>query len=534
MISEGFSIDRVGHRFGATRALHDVTMQVQPGTIHALIGENGAGKSTLVKILSGVLSPTAGSLALGGQCYEPTGPSEARDAGVATVHQELSLANHLSVAESLFLGREPTRFGWLDRRKMALEAQKALARLHRDDISLSARILDLPLADRQIIEIARALHTEARVLILDEPTSSLTGEDAANHFLTLRRLRDEGMAILYISHFLEEVLDLTDLYTVLRDGEVAGHGVTGDVDAASLAAQMVGRPLQERQQRRSPESRSPESRSPEVGEILLDIADLRGTPMPVGTNLQLRQGEILGIGGLVGSGRSELVRSIFGLRAITGGSIRVLDTQQPTTPTACLDAGLGLLSEDRAAEGLALGLSITDNVVMSRWPCRRPGWLDQDAAQGSARRWIEELNIRCESALASVGLLSGGNQQKVALARLLHHDVDVLLLDEPTRGIDIASKDAIYGCIEALSDAGKAILVTSSHLPELLGLCDRVAIMHRGHLGPFLPVAERTEHEMILEATTGVAAVQDRGSPPVAPVDAGQSPSGDPASGVPA
>ena len=492
-MTEGFSIDGVGHHFGATRALHDVSMQVQPGSIHALIGENGAGKSTLVKIMSGVLSPDAGTLRLNGEPFAPTEPSQARGAGVATVHQELSLAAHLTVAESLFLGCEPTRFGWLDRQTMTTEGGRALSRLQREDILLATRILDLSLADRQIVEIARALHGAARVLILDEPTSSLTGEDAARLFTILRQLRDEGLAILYISHFLEEVLDLTDHYTVLRDGEIAGHGATCETDAAALATQMVGHPLQARVRRETTTT----------GEILLSVEHLDGVTLPIDASLQLHRGEIIGIGGLVGSGRSELVRSIFALQPIRSGMIRVADIQGPSTPATCLDAGMGLLSEDRASEGLALRLTVADNLVMSRWPRSEHGWLDLDARDRATERWVDELDIRCPSIDASVGQLSGGNQQKVALARLLHHDVDVLLLDEPTRGVDIASKEIIYACIEALAQTGKAILVTSSHLPELLDLCDRVAIMHRGRLGPFQAAEERTEHEMILEATLG-------------------------------
>ena len=495
-------VNGVGHDFGATRALHDVSLQLAAGSIHALIGENGAGKSTLVKTLSGALRPDTGTLTLHDEPFAPAEPSQARDAGVATVYQELSLAPHLTVAQSLFLGREPTRFGWLDTTTIQTEATTALSRLQRTDIPLDARILNLSIADRQIVEIARALHGQASVLVLDEPTSSLTGEDASRLFDVLRRMRDEGLAILYISHFLEAIVDLTDQYTVLRDGEVTGGGATAETNATELATMMVGRPLLQRTKRTSTVRDTPDPAAPQ-DDILLHVDHLHGFSLPIDATIELHRGEILGIGGLVGSGRSELVRAIFGLDPVTSGTIRILDVSGPTTPTACLDAGLGLLSEDRATEGLALNLSVADNTVMSRWPTRRRGWLDLLGRDRAAERWIDELGIRTPSPESTVGSLSGGNQQKVALARLLHHDVDVLLLDEPTRGIDIASKETIYACIEGLADQGKAILVTSSHLPELLSLCDRIAIMHRGQLGPFRPAADRDEHEMILEATLG-------------------------------
>ncbi|MBT7595213.1 MAG: sugar ABC transporter ATP-binding protein, partial [Gemmatimonadetes bacterium] len=336
------SIDGVSHQYGATRALHDVSLQIAAGSIHALIGENGAGKSTLVKTMSGALQTDTGSMTLRDETFAPSDPSQARNAGVATVYQELSLAPHLTVAESLFLGREPTRFGWLDTSTIRDEGATALARLDRIDISLDARILDLSIADRQIVEIARALHGRADLLILDEPTSSLTGEDASQLFDVLRRLRDDGLAILYISHFLEEIIDLTDQYTVLRDGEVTGHGATSDMDATRLATLMVGRPLQKRSARTrtlrdtashdatSPDpaliapAATPSRRAPDApasthqasidpdwrhDDILLHVDSLHGAPLPMDASIELRRGEILGIGGLVGSGRSELVRS---------------------------------------------------------------------------------------------------------------------------------------------------------------------------------------------------------------------------------
>ncbi|SVD15185.1 uncharacterized protein METZ01_LOCUS368039, partial [marine metagenome] len=306
--------------------------------------------------------------------------------------------------------------GWLDTTTIQTEATTALSRLQRTDIPLDARILDLSIADRQIVEIARALHGQTSMLVLDEPTSSLTGEDASRLFDVLRRLRDEGLAILYISHFLEEIVDLTDQYTVLRDGEVTGGGATAETNATELATMMVGRPLLQRTKRTSTVRDTPDPAAPQ-DDILLHVDHLHGSPLPIDATIELHRGEILGIGGLVGSGRSELVRAIFGLDPVTSGTIRILDVSGPTIPTACLDAGLGLLSEDRATEGLALNLSVADNTVMSRWPTQRRGWLDLLGRDRAAERWIDELGIRTPSPESTVGSLSGGNQQKVALAR---------------------------------------------------------------------------------------------------------------------
>ena len=477
----------VHKRFGATLALSGVDLEVAAGEVLALVGENGAGKSTLMKVLSGAHQPDRGRMWLDGQPYHPRHPLDARRAGVAMIYQELSLARHLSVMENILLGMEPTIGPLLDRRRMRRAAAEALATLGRPDISPDIPVGRLSVAEQQLVEIGRAVAVGCRVLVLDEPTSSLTQSDIARLFDLVRRLKANGHAIVYISHFLEEVKAISDRFTVLRDGRSVGGGATATADTNQIIALMVGRQVEDLY------PRSP--RTP--GENVLDVADLAGASKPARASLTLRKGEVLGIAGLVGAGRTELLRALFGLDAVRSGQLRVAAYAGPASPSRRWAQGVGMVSEDRKGEGLALNLSIADNLTLSRIPALTSPKGQSDAS----RRWIDRLGIRCRSPAQSVSDLSGGNQQKVALARLLHHDVDVLLLDEPTRGIDVGSKAEIYRTIDDLAKAGKAVLMVSSYLPELLGVCDRIAVMCRGVLGPARPVQEVTEHQIMVEAT---------------------------------
>ncbi len=485
--------------FGATRALDGVSLCAQPGEIHAILGENGAGKSTLMNILAGGLPPDDGSLELDGSPFQPRSPADARDLGVAMVNQELAICPHLTVLDNVMLGREQARFGWLDRPVMRDRALAALTPLAGDLASswLEKPAGQLPVAAQQLVEIARALvgrtgcadQGGCRLLILDEPTSSLGKEDVDRLFDVIRRLRDEGVTILYISHFLEEVRRVADRFTVLRDGVTVGEGTVTDVPTSEIVRMMAGRRIDQLFVR--------SAREP--GEVLLELDGLEGAALPRRASLALRRGEVLGIAGLVGAGRTELLRSVFGLDAVRSGKVRLGAFLGPASPARRLSQGMGMLSEDRKGEGLASGLSVTDNLTLSRLPSRHGLVLPGDQKNLSSA-WIEKLSIKCGDPSQSVSHLSGGNQQKVALARLLHHDVDVLLLDEPTRGIDVGSKAQIYERIDALALAGKAVLMVSSYLPELLGVCDRVCVMHRGVLGPSHHVAECTEHGLLEEA----------------------------------
>ena len=477
----------VHKRFGATVALAGVDLEVSCGEVLALVGENGAGKSTLMKVLSGAHKPDRGAMWLDGQPYHPRHPLDARRAGVAMIYQELSLARHLSVMENILLGMEPTVGPLLDWPKIRRSAAEALATLGRPDISPDIPVGRLSVAQQQLVEIGRAVAVGCRVLVLDEPTSSLTQSDIARLFDLVRRLKASGHAIVYISHFLEEVKAISDRFTVLRDGRSVGGGPTAQADTNRIVALMVGRLVEDLYPR--------SQRTP--GEAVLDVADLAGQAKPARASLTLRRGEVLGIAGLVGAGRTELLRALFGLDAVRAGRLRVAAYTGPASPSRRWAQGVGMVSEDRKGEGLALNLSVGDNLTLSNLsPLTSPG-----ARADGSRPWIERLGIRCRSPHQSVADLSGGNQQKVALARLLHHDVDVLLLDEPTRGIDVGSKAQIYKTIDDLARAGKAVLMVSSYLPELMGVCDRVAVMCRGVLGEARPVEEVTEHQIMVEAT---------------------------------
>ena len=486
-------ISDISKRFGPTVALDGVHLSVAAGEVHALVGENGAGKSTLMKVLSGALAPDRGEVHLDGALYRPRDPLDARRRGVAMVYQELSLAPHLSVAENILLGAEPTRAGVVRRNERDARARRALEQLDRVDIPLDTRAGDLPIAVQQVVEIARSLaQSDTRVLILDEPTSSLSDHDVRRLFDAIRRLRASGLSVIYISHVLEEVQTIADRFTVLRDGATVGTGAVGATPASDIVRMMAGRQLDQLF------PRSPHT----PGETILEFTDVAGIVKPEAASLAVRRGEVVGIGGLVGAGRTELLRAIFGLDPVKRGSVRVAAWTGWATPRRRLNQGMGLASEDRKGEGLALAMSVADNITLSKLAGLGPGFVVVPARQrAAAARWSERLRVRCHDMSQAVRELSGGNQQKVALARLLHHDVDVYLLDEPTRGIDVGSKAEIYGLIDALALAGKAVLLVSSYLPELLGICDRISVMHRGRLGPARPASELTEHAVLMEAT---------------------------------
>ena len=486
-----FEMRAIRKAFGPTVAVDGVSLAVAAGEVCALVGQNGAGKSTLMSVLSGALPADSGSMLLDGRPYAPRTPLAARRAGVAMIYQELSLAPHLSVMENVVLGMEPTRYGFLDWARVRQDTRTALARLGHDDLPLDIPAGELPVALQQLVEVARALTIGSSVLVLDEPTSSLGREDTRRLFDVVGQLKREGHAIVYISHFIEEVKQIADRIVVLRDGRVAGSAEP-DTPAATIVSLMVGRPVEDLY------PRSPRDR----GEPILEVAAFG----PGSATFTLHRGEILGIAGLLGAGRTRLLRSLFGLEPVREGRVRVGAWMGPPEPRTCLAHGFGMLSEDRKGEGLAVGLTVSDNLTLSQLGGLGPGPFVLPAKQDAAgRTWIERLAIKCLGPRQPVAELSGGNQQKVALARLLHHDVDVLALDEPTRGIDVGSKAQIYALIDSFVSEGaarpRAVLLVSSYVPELLGLCDRIAIMRRGRLGPARPAAGLTEHQVVMEAT---------------------------------
>ena len=486
-------------RFGAVVALGGVDLDVRAGEVHALIGENGAGKSTLMKILSGAYVPDAGTMELDGQPYAPSGPQDARDRGIAMIYQELTLAPHLTVEQNVVLGREPGRLGIVDRTTMRARVERALGWLNQPELRPDRIVGDLAPGARQLVEVARALAFDARVVVMDEPTSSLSRPEAERLFAVIARLRERGVALVYISHFLEEVRRVAQRYTVLRDGRTVESGdvsaKAGDDDqfVAHVIEAMAGRSLADA--------------FPHVphqpGEVVMELEALSGEKLPKQASLALRKGEILGIAGLVGAGRTELLRAVFGLDPVRNGRIRVGGAWDVgRAPRERLDQGIGLLSENRKDEGLALGLSIADNLTLSR-PLARVGVISRAAHERATRDFGERLGLKYRDPYQTVSELSGGNQQKVALARLLHHDIDVFLFDEPTRGIDVGSKAEIYRLMGQLAQRGKSILFVSSYLPELLGVCDRIVVMSRGRLGAVRSALEWTEAALLEAATAG-------------------------------
>jgi ribose transport system ATP-binding protein len=474
-------------RFGGTVALDGVDLTVSAGEIHALLGENGAGKSTLMKILAGALRPDEGTMTLAGTSYAPRDPIDARNAGVAMIYQELTLAPHLSVAQNLVLGRE--------RLFAAKDVTSALSALSLDvDPSMPVRMLGP--GERQLVEIARALIGEAQVVVLDEPTSSLGKAEAERVFAAMRTLRDRGTAVIFISHHLDEVRTIAERFTTLRDGRTVAAGVLGDVTDERLIEQMAGRPVDQVFPRRDP--------SP--GETILRVESLSGARLPLEASLELRRGEILGLAGLVGAGRTEFLRAIFGLDVVRSGAVTIgawTRDRPPAHPSLRIRRGMGMLSEDRKQEGLALRLPLATNTMLSSLSSAATfGVLRQSLLAERTRAWFGRLSIKARDPWQSANELSGGNQQKIAIARLLERDVDVFLLDEPTRGIDVASKMQIYRLLADLAAKGKAILVASSVTSELLGICDRVAVMSRGRIVETRPAREWSEESVLVAASS--------------------------------
>jgi ribose transport system ATP-binding protein len=478
--------------FGATRALRNVSFEVGSGEVHTLIGENGAGKSTLMKILSGAYAPDAGRIELDGQLFRPTDPLHARRSGIAMIYQELILAPHLTVEENILLGEEPATLGWLNRKRHRHLAANALAQLRHPNIPLDVPVHTRTIAEQQVIEIARALIHRPKVLIMDEPTSSLTQVDTETLFSVIRQLQEQGVSIVYISHFLEECLRVGNRYTVLRDGESVGHGLMADASLAQIIQLMVGRELDQIY------PATPHS----IGAPVLECSNLAGLAKPRSVSFALHSGEILGIAGLVGAGRTETVRACFGLDRMKGGVILVDgQSSSPAHPARRLAEGIGLLSENRKEEGLMLNRSLADNLTLTRFESvSRFGFISSRRQHQAARHWVQQLDVRTQSPGQLVCELSGGNQQKIAIGRLLHHEARVLLLDEPTRGVDVGSKAQIYRLIGQLAAQGKAILFVSSYLPELLGICDTIAVMCRGALSETRPASDWTEHSLIAAA----------------------------------
>ncbi|GAB3155172.1 sugar ABC transporter ATP-binding protein [Amycolatopsis stemonae] len=477
--------------FRGTQALRDVGFSLQAGEVLALIGENGAGKSTLIRILSGAHAPDSGEVFLDGDPAAISGPAGAEALGIATVYQELSLFPELTVTENLLFNSYPGR-GRIDWRAARREAAALLAELGLT-VSPDQRVRELSVADKQMIEIAKALRRNARVLILDEPTAVLGGADVDRLLALVRDLTRRGVSVIFVSHRLEEVFGLADRYVVLKDGELTGEGAIADTTHDELVSKMVGRDFVRG-------SREPGA---ELGEPVLQVEGLSRPGVLSDISFSVRAGEVLGIAGLRGAGRTELARAIFGADPHTGTVRLHGKTVRITDPLQAIKAGIGLVPEERKTQGLVVGQSCATNISLVSLLKRGRRTVRPAADHAVARRHIEQLRIKTPGPQAPVGTLSGGNQQKVVLAKWLEAGVDVLILDEPTRGIDIGAKQEIYTLIRDLCAQGLAIVVISSELPEVLALSDRILVMHQGEVTAELPGGTATEEEIMSHAVGG-------------------------------
>jgi len=481
----------VNKSFSGVRVLRDVDFDLQKGEVHAVVGENGAGKSTLMKIAAGIHHKDSGQIIWKGEPVEITSPHESLRLGISMVHQELTLAQHLSVAENLYLGREPLRqrqLGIINRRSLFERATKLLAENHFD-IDPRATVLRLPIARRQLVEIARALAADSEVIIMDEPTSSLSAREAGEFFRVVRRLKAKGVSIIYISHRLEELHEVADRITILRDGQKVITAPFASMEMTEIIRHMVGRELS---------AMFPEKEA-QVGEEILRVENLSRAGVLHDISFSLRAGEILGVAGLVGAGRTELARALFGLDRIDSGKVIVFGREvQPTSPSRAIATGMAYLTEDRKVTGLALGLDISANVTLANLKRLVSfGRINLREERKVGRQYVTRLRIMTPSVRQKVLRLSGGNQQKVAIAKWLFAQSKVIVFDEPTRGIDIAAKRDVFDLFVELTRMGAGILMISSELPEILGMSDRILVMRRGMIvGELDP--RRTDQEEIL------------------------------------
>ncbi len=508
------TMNNITKSFGTTRALRGVDLKVRKGEVHALIGENGAGKSTLMKILSGALRPDSGSVTLKGDAYNPASPHEARNMGVSMVYQELALAPHLTVQENIILGWEKHSSGVL--RAMKREVSHVYDFLEGVLPDPFIPVGQVGISGRQMTEIGRALLQNSSIIVMDEPTSSLSPRESATLFKVIDKLRNKGITIIYISHFLEEVKKISDSYTVLRDGHAIVSKDTASSTIPEIIEAMIGREVKDLY---------PQSGTAPGAEVFSFHIEAGGHKSGWNRGLEgsihfsVKEGEVMGISGLVGSGRTELLKSLCGLNGKVSGVAQTMgsignvalgdiDQRQVSftsiTPARALKMGYGMLSEDRAGEGVALSMSISDNLTLPNLKdFVKYFYLQLRRRARYVNKWAGRLNIFFPSLGVPVSALSGGNQQKVALGRLLQQDLKLLLLDEPTRGVDVGAKSQIYALIHDIASRGTAVIIVSSYLPELMGICSTLCVMHKGKLSEKCPVSEWTAESVMDFATRG-------------------------------
>ncbi|MBP7964117.1 MAG: sugar ABC transporter ATP-binding protein [Caldilineaceae bacterium] len=485
----------ISKSFPGVRALQDVSFELAKGEIHALVGENGAGKSTLMKILTGAYKGDSGEIILDGRSVVINSPGDAQALGISMIHQELSLIPYLTVGQNIYLGREPRGRlpGIIDWPTLNKEAQALLDRLSVG-VNATDLVEGLSIAQQQMVEVAKALSLNADIIAMDEPTSSLTDRETEVLFRVMGNLRDQGVALIYISHRLDEVFAITDRVTVLRDGQWIATLPTAELDEEKIVAMMVGRDLGELYPKKSGTTQ---------GDVLT-VTDLEDGDELRGVSFTLRRGEILGIAGLVGAGRTALAETLFGVRPATAGEIRMEGTPvRIKSPGDAMKLGLGLVPEDRKQQGLFLNMAVRENVTMSAMhQVTTLGFVSNRRADSMAKEYVKRLDIRTPGILQRVGNLSGGNQQKVVIARWLTLHPKVLMLDEPTRGIDVGAKAEIHGLMDQLAQQGVGVLMISSELPEVLGVADRILVMHEGRITGEFSRDEATQ-DAIMRAATG-------------------------------
>lgn len=491
-------LEGISKQFGATQALDGVSLELVPAEAHALVGENGAGKSTLVKILAGVHQPDSGTIELDGKPIQIHGPAHARELGIAVIHQEPRLFPDLTVAENVFLGHQPTtRVGTINWKAMQGEAGRLFEELDVN-IAPDSPVRGLSMADQQLVEIAKALSLDARILIMDEPTASLSLHEVERLFSIVRPLRQRGLAVLFVSHRLEEVFELCERATVFRDGKHVMTSATSQLTTADLIRYMVGRDVT---------LFPPAATAP--GEVLLEVTGLTRSNVFRDVSFQVRAGEIVGFAGLVGAGRTEVARVLFGIDAADSGEVRLRGRPIAfRSPGQAVRAGVAYVPEDRHQQGLVLDFPIASNVSLPILPRLFPHWfIDRRDERRLAERYASQFRVRMTNVEQLVSALSGGNQQKVVIAKWLATEPKVLILDEPTRGIDIGAKVEVHRIIGELAASGLGIILISSDLPEVLAMSDRILVMHEGHLMAELNRAEATEERVMFAATGQTAGV---------------------------
>jgi ribose transport system ATP-binding protein len=495
VVTSLISVRDVSKSFPGVKALDGVRFDLQPGEVHALMGENGAGKSTLMKILAGVYQKDSGEVLLDGKAVDIQSPAHAQSLAIGIIHQELHLMGHMTAAQNIYLGREPRKMGgwFLDDDQLNRNAQALFSRMNLN-LAPSAMIGDLTVAKQQMVEIAKALSYKSRVLIMDEPTAALNNAEIEELFTIIRQLKSEGVGIVYISHKMDEIQRIADRVTVLRDGSYVDT-VPASTPMPEVIAMMVGRRL---------EASVKTVPSTMDNDVMLDVRGLRRGRVIRDVSFSVRRGEILGFAGLMGAGRTEVARAIFGADPIEAGEVRVRGNLIPLrSPEDAVQAGIGYLSEDRKHFGLATGMDVESNITLPslrRW-LKWGVFLKKSAIQDISQQMVDKLRIKTPSLTQTAKLLSGGNQQKVVIAKWLVQDCDVLIFDEPTRGIDIGAKSEIYKLLNDLAAQGRAIIVISSELPEVLLLSHRVLVMCEGRITGEVHGSEATQENLMALAT---------------------------------